>query len=118
MKATLTTTFTETQLKEILNSLTISDCKKAVAFLQKRIQLAEEKKRKKTGGIRKWDDDFLNMSLEEFDLHPRIMNRLRENDLTIVKNITELGIDKLTMFRGIGESTAKEIKREIFNNPS
>jgi DNA-directed RNA polymerase alpha subunit len=117
MKATLTTTFTETQLKEIFNSLTTSDCKRVVAFLQKRIQLTEEQQRKKKGGIRKWDDEFLNLSVEEFELHPRIMNRLRENDLHTVKKITELGIDNLTTLRGIGERTAQEIKREIFNNP-
>lgn len=111
-------TFNETQLKEILNSLNIADCKRAVAFLQKRIQQDEEQKRQKKGRIRKWDDDFLNMRVEEFELHPRVLNRLKENELLTVRDITELGVDKLRMFRGMGETTIEEIKREIFNNPS
>ena len=118
MKAALTTTFNETQLIEILNSLTIPDCKRAVAFLQRRIQLAEEQKQYKKGGIRKWDDAFLNMRIEEFELHPRILNRLRENELNTVRDITDLGVEKLEMFRGIGERTVAEIKREVFNKHS
>lgn len=118
MKATLTTTLSETQLKEILNSLSIPDCQRAVAFLQKRIQQHKQERQQKKGGIRKWDNDFLDMRIEEFDLHPRIRNRLRENELFTVRDITDLGIDKLKMFRGIGESTLEEIKREIFNKAS
>lgn len=118
MKATLTTTFNEIQLKEILNSFTIPDCKRAVVFLQKRIQLAEEQKQHKKGGIRKWDEAFLNMRIEEFELHPRILNRLRENELNTVRDITDLGVEKLEMFRGIGERTVAEIKREVFNKHS
>jgi DNA-directed RNA polymerase alpha subunit len=118
MKATLGITFNESQLKEILNSLSIADCKQAMSFLQKRINQKEEQKRQKKEGIQKWDDQFLNTNVEEFDLHPRILNRLRENELNVVRDITELGIDKLTMFRGIGDNTLKEIKRQIFNNPS
>ncbi len=53
MKATLTTTFNENQLKEILNSHTIPDCKRAAGISAKRIQLAEEQKQHKKGGIRK-----------------------------------------------------------------
>lgn len=118
MNANLTITFNETQLKEILTSLSIQDCKRAMAFLQKRIRQDEDRKRQQKQGIRKWDEEFLNTPVKEFNLHPRILNRLRENELNTVKEITELGINKLTMFRGIGERTAQEIKREIFNNPS
>ena len=118
MNANLAITFNETQLKGILDSLSIRDCKRAMAFLQKRICQDDEQKRQKKQGIRKWDDQFLNTPIEEFDLHPRILNRLRENELNTVRDITELGIDKLTLFRGIGENTLNEIRRQIFNNPS
>lgn len=118
MKTSLTIALNESQFKEILCSLTIANCRRAMAFLQKRIQLDMEQKRQKKSGIRKWDDDFLNMPIEEFDLHPRIRNRLRENQLNSVRDITDLGVDKLAMFRGIGRATLEEIKREIFNKYS
>lgn len=118
MKAALTTTLNETQIKEILSSLSIADCKRAMAFLQKRIQLAEEQKRQKKQGLPKWDDAFLNMSIDEFDLHSRIKNRLRENQLYTVRDVTDLGVENLAIFRGMGRQSVEEIRREIFNRPS
>lgn len=118
MKATLTTTFNESQIKELLNSLAIPDCKRAIAFLQKRVLQNDEQKRQNKGGLRKWDDEFLNMRIEEFDLHPRIKNRLRENELHTVRDVTDLGVENLAMFRGMGRQSVEEIRREIFNKAS
>lgn len=118
MKVTIQTTFTDAQLKEIFNAFSISDCKRVISFLQKRITTAEEQKRLAKGGLRLWDDDFLNMPIEEFELHPRIRNLLRENELNTVRDITDLGIDKLAMFRGFGGRTIEEVKRAVFNNHS
>ena len=58
------------------------------------------------------------MRIEEFDLHPRILNRLRENEINTVRDITDMGVEELALFRGIGERTVSEIKREIFNKHS
>lgn len=118
MKAKLTVTFTETQLKEILSSLKIPDCKLAIRFLQKRVQQHKEQKQQQRQGIRKWDDEFLNKRIEEFELNPWTFNRLRENELLTVRDIVDLGVENLDRLRGIGKKTVEEIKREVFNNPS
>jgi DNA-directed RNA polymerase alpha subunit len=118
MKAELIITFNEAQIKDILNSLGIADCKRAIFFLQRRVQKEEEQKRQKKQGIRKWDDEFLNMRIEEFELNPWTLNRLRENELFTVRDVIDFGVENLAMLRGIGAKTTNEIKREIFNNPS
>lgn len=116
MKATLKTTLTDTQLKEILNALSLQDCKVAMNILKKRIEQEQERKLKKKTGNRKFDDDFLNLSVQEFELSPRILNRLKEHEMNTVRDIADIGIDRLKIFRGIGERSAEEIQREIFQD--
>lgn len=117
MKATIPITFNTTQLKGLFNSLTIADCKQAITFLQKRVQQYEEEKHLKKSGVRNWDDDFFNMRIEEFDLRPWTLKRLRENELLTVRNIADFGVENLSMLMHVGKQITNEIKREIFNNP-
>ena len=119
MKSTLTITFNETQLLEIFDSMTIAECKRAVWFLQKRIRLDEEEKQAKRQslGIRRWDDEFLNMHIDQFELQTRTNLLLKRNKLNTVREITEFGIETLIELKGFGQASIMDIKRMIFNNP-
>jgi DNA-directed RNA polymerase alpha subunit len=116
MKAVVEITYTDSQIREILSALSIPDCKTALSILKKRIEREEEKEFIRKEGITKLDDTFLDMGVEELNLHQRILNRLKENELNKVRDIVDTGIDRLKTFRGIGERTAQEIKKEIFQN--
>ena len=50
MKAALTTTLNETQIKEILSSLSIADCKRAMAFSKKEFNWPKSKNGRKSRG--------------------------------------------------------------------
>lgn len=112
----MNTTYSDAQIREILNALSISDCRVALNILKKRIERVQEKKHVRKTGIRKLDDAFLDSQVEDLNLHRRILNRLKEYEFNTVRDIVDTGIDKLMLFRGIGERTAQEIKREIFQN--
>jgi len=114
MKAILNITYSDSQIRELLSALSIPDCKVALNILKRRIKQDGERKK---GGRKeniKLDNAFLALPVEELHFSPRILNRLKENNLITVKDIVDIGIDRLKLFKGIGEGIAQEIKMEIY----
>jgi hypothetical protein len=99
-----------------LETFTVSDCIKAVKFLQKRIEdykTAQLVKRVKKKGRR---SQFLDTPITEFALRPRTKNQLTLHGIHTVRDITETGFERLALLRMISHGTVAEIKRVVFLN--
>lgn len=114
MKAEFTITLSDGKLKELLSSLSIADCKTAIRFLKKRMEMAKNKKPPFELKRQELDEGFLATSINEFALTSRTRNQLRKNGIHTVRDVTEIGFEKLMLIRHIGEGTTNEIKNAIF----
>jgi len=78
--------------------------KKASEVLKAKVKKARPQKT--SGQILKEDISFLKLST-------RITNSLREQDITTIKQLMDIGEVKLKTFSGIGAKAIKEIRRKL-----
>ena len=93
---------TEGAFSRLLNFLSIEECREVIYLLNKRIELMQKMEENNTRPI------------EELALSPRVVNILKAHSLYTVEDITEYGLDKVKLLRGIGEQTFRDICRVYF----
>ena len=101
------------QIKELLMHLSITDCRRAVSILRRRIDLYEQE-RLLQRAKKKGPAFFLDNRLSEYDLPTRLKKQLQENGIITVRDITDIGFDGLLLIRKIGERSVREIKEVVF----
>lgn len=116
MKANLNITLTNTQLKEIFNAMSIPDCKAAISYLERRVKEHEASKIKtKTDNIT-FNEDILNLHVQDLGFTNRTRCTLIRNQVLTVRDIRDVGLEALAIYKGIGAGAIKEIKRVVYNS--
>ena len=88
---------TEGAFSRLLNFLSIEECREVIYLLNKRIEMMQK------------IEDLNTVPVEELALSSRIINILKANNLYTVEDMTEYGLDRIKLLRGIGEQTYKDI---------
>src|SRR5688572_21924227 len=88
---------TEGPFCRLLNFLSIEECREVIYLLNKRIEMMQK------------IEDLNTAPVEELALSPRIINILKSNNLNTVEDMTEYGLERIKLLRGIGEQTFRDI---------
>jgi DNA-directed RNA polymerase alpha subunit len=88
---------TEGAFSRLLNFLSIEECREVIYLLNKRIDTMQQM------------EDLNTAPVEELALSHRIINILKANNLNTVEDMTEYGLDRIKLLRGIGEQTFRDI---------
>ena len=88
---------TEGAFSRLLNFLSIEECREVIYLLNKRIEMMQK------------IEDLNTAPVEELALSPRIINILKSNNLNTVEEMTEYGLERIKLLRGIGEQTFRDI---------
>lgn len=115
MKADFQIVLNDLQLRSLLHSFSIADCKIAIEVLHQKITRFENEKLTRQLKTRMLNETFLDLPIEEFDLSVRAFNCLKKSGLNTVRDIKEFGVERLSIIRHVGDRTAEEIKRVIFD---
>ena len=93
---------TEGAFSRLLNFLSIEECREVIYLLNKRIELMQKMEESNTAPV------------EQLALPPRITNILKANNLNTVEDMTEFGLDRIKLLRGIGDQTYRDICKVYF----
>lgn len=115
MKADITIHLSDTQLREILNGLSIPECKMALKILQGRIEAHQDAQTARRVQMLPRHKLLMEIPIEDLDLKTTTRIRLRRNGIRTLKDITEIGLDGLLRLPRIGEGIVKEIKEVVFH---
>lgn len=93
---------TEGPFSRLLNFLSIEECREVIYLLNKRIEMMQKM------------EDLKTAPVEQLALSHRIINILKSNNLNTVEDMTEFGLDRIKLLRGIGEQTFNDICKVYF----
>ncbi|MGZ5190400.1 MAG: DNA-directed RNA polymerase subunit alpha C-terminal domain-containing protein [Flavisolibacter sp.] len=93
---------TEGAFSRLLNFLSIEECREVIYLLNKRIELMQKMEENNAEPV------------ESLSLSPRIINILKANNILTIEDMTEYGLHKIKLLRGIGDQTYKDICKVYF----
>lgn len=109
MEAELRLELSQKQVMQVLYSLTIDDCEKAIEVLQARIKMATQQnsssgKKSETS----YPDSFLDTELKDLPFSKYVQNVFAYHSFKSARQLVEK-TKELTNLRGVGKKTAREI---------
>jgi DNA-directed RNA polymerase alpha subunit len=93
---------TEGAFSRLLNFLSIEECREVIYLLNKRIDMMQKMEEENTAPV------------EKLALSPRIINILKANKLHTIEDMTEFGLERIKLLRGIGDQTYRDICKVYF----
>lgn len=106
---------TEAQIRNFFSTLSRADCEFLLQVLARHLEQTNYEKQLLPGKHLMLSESFLETPVEQLGLKPRTIKQLKKYNISKVRNITEIGLDRLRLFNRIGEGTVKEIEEALFH---
>lgn len=113
MQSNFTITLTRQQLKELVQSLSLEECKIVMRLLLQKIAVKETETLKEVFRLPPFEGDFLDRPVDSFNLPPTIASRLKNAGFATVSDIVKKGVEEMEKVRNIGSKTMQEVKTKI-----